>query len=301
MIAARRLARALGLRRWRLQRRRQWAIGLYGGSSPLWLRPLQQKPVLTARQVRDVPATLVADPFLWRHAGGWQLFFEVLNGARGLGEIGLATSSDGRRWRYQQIVLREPFHLSYPYVFSWQGVHYLIPESYQARAVRLYTARAFPYRWEFVAELLSGHPFTDASPVYYRGRWWLFVGTNPPHDDTLRLYSAEALLGPWLEHPASPIVSGNPHLARPAGRIIVDGDQLIRLAQDCHPEYGRLVRAFAVELSPSDYREQPLGELLTPGGRGWRAGGMHHLDAHQLDDGSWLAAVDGWRQVIALI
>jgi hypothetical protein len=36
------------------------------------------------------------------------------------GEIGLATSEDGLKWDYKQVVLNEPFHLSYPYVFEWQ-------------------------------------------------------------------------------------------------------------------------------------------------------------------------------------
>ena len=31
-------------------------------------------------------------------------------------------------------------------------------------------------------------------------------------------------------------------------------------------------------------------------GQGWNATGMHHLDAWQLDDGVWLAAVDGNHQ-----
>ncbi len=44
----------------------------------------------------------------------WFTFFEVLSREYGRGEIGLAASVDGFEWQYRQIVLREPFHLSYP-------------------------------------------------------------------------------------------------------------------------------------------------------------------------------------------
>ena len=46
----------------------------------------------------------------------------------------------GRRTLSVSIVLAEPFHLSYPYVFEWQGSHYMIPESGAAKSVRLYRA-----------------------------------------------------------------------------------------------------------------------------------------------------------------
>ena len=59
----------------------------------------------------------------------WYLFFEVMNSKSGKGEIGLAISKDCRAWTYQNIVLKEEFHLSYPYVFESDGDYYMIPES----------------------------------------------------------------------------------------------------------------------------------------------------------------------------
>src|SRR5262249_25037805 len=138
------------------------------------------------------------------------------------GVIGLATSRDGRKWTYQKVVLAEPFHLSYPYVFQWQNDYYMVPESYQAGAVRLYRARNFPYEWLHVADLLTGPYFADASPFRYAGAWWLFADTSDGQKhDTLRLYHADDLFGPWVEHLQSPIIAGNPQIARPAGRVLV--------------------------------------------------------------------------------
>jgi len=101
--------------------RQHWSIGIYSGDSPLRLHAAadSQNPVLTCKDVSDDNGKLVADPFMVRTEGRWHMFFEV--GADGQGQIGWATSDDAIRWVYGRIVLKEPFHLSYPYVFEWQG------------------------------------------------------------------------------------------------------------------------------------------------------------------------------------
>jgi hypothetical protein len=280
--------------------RHQWAIGLYTGESPFALSPWGEvtNPILTGENVTDVAAAFVADPFMLQVDQTWYMFFEVLNQQRGKGEIGLATSDDGLKWNYQQIVLTEPFHLSYPYVFEWLNNYYLIPECYQTNSIRLYQALEFPTRWSCVGALLEGQVFLDASIFRYGDKWWLFAETNPAHKyDTLRLYYADDLAGPWLEHPASPLVSGNGHIARPAGRALVVNDRIVRYAQDCDPIYGTQVRAFEVtELDSSHYQEREVypQPILSGSGSGWNRDGMHHIDPHLMDGRGWLACVDGW-------
>jgi hypothetical protein len=278
-----------------------WSIGIYSGNNPFNLRPAAgiRNPVLTAAQVCDVPAVFVADPFMIQTAGTWYMFFEVMNQKSQRGEIGLATSVDGLKWTYRQIVLSETFHISYPYVFEWGGDYYMVPETFQAGGVRLYRASEFPARWTFVGNLLTGPYFADPSLVRFGSRWWIFSETSSQWDhDTLRVYFSEELSGPFTEHPGSPVISGNPHIARPAGRMLVLGDKVIRYAQDCKPVYGTQVRAFEIcTLTPDLYREREVQgtPVLGPSGRGWNDSGMHHVDAHVQKDGSWLACVDGFR------
>ena len=277
-----------------------WSIGIYSGSSPFDLRTAQDahNPVLTRELVSDVPATFVADPFMIESDDIWYMFFEVMNWQTGKGEIALAQSQDGLAWKYRQIVLAEPFHLSYPYVFAWEGEHYMIPESYQAGAIRLYKAENFPTQWSFVTQLLRGPYLVDPSVFRYDGKWWLFAETNPEvKHDCLRLYFADELTGPWVEHPKSPIVKANPRIARPAGRVLVIGSQVFRHAQDCSVSYGSEVRGFRVtELTTSDYEEEAsVGPILAASGKGWNADGMHHVDAHRVEEGRWIACVDGRR------
>jgi len=258
-----------------------------------------RNPILSASSVTDAKASFVADPFMVRADGTWHLFFELMNAGSGRGEIGLASSQDAANWTYKQIVLREPFHLSYPYVFAWDAEYYMIPETFQANAVRLYKAIEFPTKWEFVTNLLTGDVFEDSSIFRFNEKWWIFTDLAiPPYwAGTLRVFYADVLTGPWTEHPMSPVINENPHIARPAGRVVPSQDRVIRFTQDCRPFYGSQVRAFEVtELTTTSYQERPLQEkpILKGSGRGWNKGGMHHIDPHVADDGKWIACVDGW-------
>lgn len=278
-----------------------WSIGLYSGESPFCLAavPGIVNPILTRDSVTDVPAKFVADPFLVRRNGTWHMFFEVLNRQTGLGQIGLATSDNVTDWVYQNIILAEPFHLSYPYVFEWNDEHYMIPESFSQGTVRLYKAEDFPIRWSFVRSLIK-ISCADPSVFYFEDKWWMFICSHPSQRSSLRLYWANDLLGPWLEHPANPIVNRDGRKARPAGRVLVLADKIIRFAQDCVPHYGAQVRAFEIsELTTKSYleTEHPNSPILTASGAGWNESGMHHVDPHLLPGGQWLACVDGINSI----
>lgn len=282
-----------------LNKKGRWSIGIYSGKSPFDLASSTsaKNPVLTRRDVSDVRAACVADPFMIKVGLTWFMFFEVLNQSTRRGEIAFATSEDGASWKYQQIVIAEPFHLSYPYVFEWKNEYYLIPESHQANSIRLYKASNFPTEWSFVGNLLNDGFFVDSSIFRYADKWWIFAETNSHHKhDTLRLYYAEDLLGSWLEHPKSPIVRNNAHIARPAGRVLMMNDKIFRFTQDCQPAYGTQVRAFEItELTTTTYQEREIEQnlVLKPSGSGWNSGGMHHIDPHFIHDEKWIACVDG--------
>ena len=284
----------------------QRSIGIFVGDSPLSVSSPKDflNPVLTAKDVTDVRADFVADPFMTRERDRWYMFFEVSLAESHLGKIGLASSDDGRRWLYQRIVLDEHFHVSYPYVFKWDSEYYMIPECWKGcHAVRLYRAVDFPLRWSFIGDLLKGN-YVDPSIFRYQNKWWLF--TADAHGcNTLRLFSANDLLGPWTEHPRSPIIRNNAHIARPGGRVLVFDGRIIRYTQDDAPAYGKQLHAFEItELTATTYleRQATSSPILTASGVGWNRDGMHHIDPHKISDHQWIACVDGNRQhVVAKI
>lgn len=239
-----------------------WSIGIYTGNSPFDMSSSGNisNPVLTAKDVTDVPAGFVADPFMVKKDSTWYMFFEVLNAKTYQGDIGLATSVDGFKWTYQQIVLDEPYHLSYPYVFEWNNKYFMIPESYKSNHTSLYKAVNFPYKWSFVATLLNGE-YVDPCIFNFNNRWWIHVCDRNGKHDTLRLYHAEEMIGPWREHEKSPIIEGDPNVARPGGRVLILNDRIFRFTQGCKPTYGNQVRADEiVSLTTTTYKEREVPE-----------------------------------------
>ncbi len=148
----------------------RWSIGIYEGSTPFDLADPENvsNPVLTGKDVVDIDAVFVADPFMMFKNGKYSMFFEVMNRKTDQGDIGYAESTDGMHWKYRKIVIDETFHLSYPYIFEWNNDYYLIPESHQDLSVRVYKALSFPDKWEYIGNILSGYPYVDPSIFLYK-------------------------------------------------------------------------------------------------------------------------------------
>jgi hypothetical protein len=276
----------------------EYSIGIYTGTPPFHFTSPEnmRNPVLTADDVTDSPAQYVADPFMLKVGDTWYMFFEVMNAQTKQGDIGLATSKDGLNWNYKQIVLNEPFHVSYPYIFKWKNEYYMIPETAKAYELRLYKAIKFPTEWSFVKTLLRGI-YQDPSIFYFEARWWLFVEEQ---NGFLHLYFTDDLMGSWTEHPESPIIKGDRNISRPGGKVLVLGDRIVRYTQDDHPHYGNAVRAFIItKLTPTSYEEvkDTTNLILKASGSGWNANGMHHLDPHLIGKDKWIACVDGYRKI----
>jgi hypothetical protein len=282
----------------------EWALDIYKGPSWSELSPAAgiKHPVLTKADVTDEKAEFLADPFMIKVKDNWYMFFEVMNALTRKGNIGCAQSPDGEHWEYLKIVLHEPYHLSYPYVFEDGGEYYMIPESAEGEALCLYKASDFPFSWTPASILLTGK-FSDTSVFFKDDTWWMLTCSKPYTHDELRLFYADHLAGPWTEHPESPVVRADPKKAQCGGRILVTKDAVIRFTHEDYPTYGKKLRAFLItELSRTKYVEKEYegNPVLRAAGKGWNRHGMHHMDAHEIGPGKWIAVVDGYRKHLAL-
>ena len=62
-----------------------------------------------------------------------------------------------------QVVLNPGYHLSYPFVFSWRGDSYMIPESVDEHRVELYRGIRAPYEWTLEQVLMKDIPLADCT------------------------------------------------------------------------------------------------------------------------------------------
>lgn len=271
---------------------KNYAIGIMEGENPFKFNDINIKnPVLSVANFKDTNILYVADPFIIKN-NIFYMFFEVLKRNDMKGVIALATSEDCITWDYKKIILEEDFHLSYPYIFKYGNEYYLLPETKRDNSIRLYKSINFPFHLKFVKKLVIGS-YCDPSIIFYKNKWWLFASKN---NEDLYLFYADNLEGPYSNHKKNPVIKSNPHLARPAGRIIEYEGKLVRYAQNDFPDYGLLVYAFQIlEITETDYKEKQLNPpVLYPSGKGWNAAGMHHISPLQVHEGKWIAAVDGW-------
>jgi hypothetical protein len=217
---------------------------------------------------------MYADPFLFERDGRHHLFVEDVSPGTDRGVISHVELRPGNDPGTPVPVLEADHHLSYPFVFSHGGEVYMVPETADVAQIRLYRAARFPTDWEFDRVLVDGIRAADATLLEAEGRWWMFAsvgGRGTTLGDELHLFHSSSPLGPWVAHPANPVVS-DVRAARPAGRILRDGDRLVRPAQDGSRRYGWAISLREITaLTPDRYEEREIERLLPRAVAGARA------------------------------
>jgi hypothetical protein len=173
-----------------------------------------------------------------------------------------------------QIALECSYHLSYPFIFEWEGALYMMPETATNGTLEVYRCEEFPLRWRLERVVLDNISAYDATLWKDGERWWMFVNVAEPgadSSDELHLYWSTTPLGPWTPHRANPIVS-DVRSARPAGPIFPRDGMLYRPSQDCSLAYGHSVLVNRVDvLNEDEYRETTV-QRVSPG---WRKDILH--------------------------
>jgi hypothetical protein len=181
-----------------------------------------------------------ADPFPIIHQGRTFVFVEDLDHRTNKGVISVIPFGDDGPSGSARVVLEEPWHLSYPFVFERDGQMWMIPESSANRTVTLYRADRFPDRWVKETDLLTGIEASDATLVDHEGKLWMFASVRDgagSWSDRLSIFHAPGLHGPWQPHPGNPLVIDQSS-ARPAGAFVRRDGRLFRPVQDCRRGYG---------------------------------------------------------------
>ncbi|UGV25005.1 hypothetical protein E0H22_04525 [Rhodopseudomonas boonkerdii] len=230
-------------------------------------------------RLKERPHRFAADPFAVTWQGRTVVFFEELDHRVGKGAIAAIEFDDRGPVGEIFTVLDEPWHLSYPFLIEDGGELWMIPECSTTGEVILYRCKRFPDQWERRATLLSGIELSDATITRHDGRYYLFGVTREGsggYSDTLSIYHADCLLGPWRPHAQNPVLLDRAN-ARPAGNFVVRDGRLWRPVQDCSRGYGAAVAlAEITELSPTRFA-QIRRHHVTPSSH-WPGRNLHTLN-----------------------
>jgi hypothetical protein len=205
-----------------------------------------------------------ADPILYKVDNKIYMFYEAFNKIKNRGEIGVASIID-HNIVDPQIILKEPFHMSYPFVFNFNNKIYMIPETSSVKKLLLYESVDFPYKWKLSKVLMDNIEFSDATVFIQKEKMYLFVSkllSTSPYSDELFLYSLDNEFN-LIPHKNNPIITDN-EFSRPAGRVLDFNSKLIRVSQDCsNGGYGKAIKFNEIiELSDSVYLEKNISSIL---------------------------------------
>jgi len=232
-----------------------------------------------SRPVPNPPGRYFADPFVIERDGRTYCFVEDYVHPRGKAHITVLEYWAGAATEVGPC-LDEPFHLSFPFVFEYEGQLYLCPEASASRSVRIYRCSEFPLRWELARVALSGFPALDSVLFERQGRWWLLTSrvadADDPFGSELHIFHADSPLSEqWRPLPGNPVI-----VDRRCGRnggLIREGERVLRVAQHHEPRhYGRRATVREItRLDESGYAERVVASLEPD----FRPGlvGAHHL------------------------
>jgi hypothetical protein len=228
--------------------------------------------------LKNPPGCFSADPFVFSRQGQDFCFVEELNYRSGKGIIVCYSIDDGS---FQKLgtALEEQFHLSFPFIFQYDGEIYMCPETCHRRDVRVYKCVDFPLHWVFEKTLIDEIAAVDTIIFEKDAKWWLMTCVNPVGSGTeyseLRVYFAESPLSDrWMPHPGNPVLIDQ--VGARNGGFFKEDNRFYRVSQlQGFDTYGAGVRINEITtLNEGAYAEQSVKEI-SPLDMG--VVGMHHL------------------------
>ncbi len=215
-------------------------------------------------EIENPPFHFLADPFVVTKVGKSFCFMEDFDYGQDRGEIAVYELRENEAVR-AGVALSEPFHLSFPYIFEYQGGLFMCPETHKNRDIRIYKCRDFPLGWTLEKVVMQNVSAGDTMIFERNGRWWMFTNIDPidsdDHCSELLIFHASSPFGDWAPHANNPIVV-DASRARNGG-LLRDGDKIFRVSQGQGFDlYGRraLINEI-VELTESSYRETCIAEV----------------------------------------
>ncbi|MGL5446001.1 MAG: glucosamine inositolphosphorylceramide transferase family protein [Rhabdaerophilum sp.] len=256
-------------------RKEHWRVGIRPAREPF--RGVGDQHLDGFAWLPDDGERYYADPILWEEDGRDFLFVEEFPYTTGRGIIAYTELDERGQAKFApRPVIERKTHLSYPLMFRHEGAIYMLPENAAENHLPLYRAISFPDQWRECAPLVAGTGLHDATLIEHEGAWWLIANEAREGGsswDCMCLYHAPSPLGPFVPHPANPLLV-DARLARSGGPVMMVEGKLIRPVQNCLGGYGRFLRFTEITmLSEEGFQQRETGRILLR--EGSRIAGVH--------------------------
>jgi len=235
-----------------------------------------------SKKLQIPPRHFIADPFVISKCGRDFCFVEDFDYLKGRASVAVYELTSGRSTRIGT-ALEEAFHLSFPYLFEYQGELFMCPETSENKDIRIYKCIGFPLRWKLEKVIMTHISAADSMLFEKNGRWWMFTNIDPigsgDHCSELFIFFSDSPFGNWIPHPLNPVFV-DASRARNGG-LVDDGTSLYRISQSQgFNRYGKGSRINKiVELTESSYVETTISQITPSFPK--RLHGTHHLHSNR--------------------
>jgi hypothetical protein len=195
--------------------------------------PWREMAMWRTQVVPNPPGRYLADPFVIERDGRTVCFAEdydckTLRGCISVAEL----APEGPRFLDRVIV--EPFHMSFPFLFEYQGQLFMCPETSESGQIRIYRCVDFPLKWSFEKAIMTGVRAADTMLFEKDGAWWMLTnidatGTGDFCSDLFLFRADSPLSEHWTPHAANPVLV-DAACARNGG-LLREGDRIYRVSQ----------------------------------------------------------------------
>lgn len=208
----------------------------------------------------------IADPFLFDYEKSTYLFFEMYDRVKRKGLLGYSEIDSKGEITEPRIILEEKYHLSFPYVFEFEGEIYIMPESADNLSISLYKSIRFPDLWQKI-NIFDKIYSCDTIWIFKEHKYFKMLTSEmfqPAPKGKLhscyvrnKLFALKDKKINEIDEEDFQYVGEGDYGIRNAGACFYDGNNQIRPGQDCTEGiYGKGLVFFLIDsLEPYNERE----------------------------------------------
>ena len=161
-------------------------------------------------KIKNPPGHFLADPFVIRDGERDYCFLEDYDFKTNRARISVYELKRSGAARLGDAIV-EPYHLSFPYLFEYQGKLYMCPETSENNEIRLYECVNFPLEWKHSKTLMTNVSAVDTLIFPHDGLWWMLTNidpsnTNGHYAEMFIFYSDNPLGTEWHPHAGNPVI-----------------------------------------------------------------------------------------------
>ena len=236
-----------------------------------------------ATKIINPKGRFFADPFVVSYNNRDVIFLEDYSYKEKKGIISAVEIISNKEYKILGTVIKEDFHLSYPFIFEFENELFMMPESSSDKSIRLYKCVNFPLEWEYHYNLISNIDAVDTTMHYINGKYWLFTNSNynsSEHNSILECFYADTpLTQVWKPHTQNPIMFQN---GGRNGGYVSDQDKNLLISQKFgYDRYGKSIEIKEIEsITEDSFTFNKVMDVHPNLDR--KMIGLHHLSSNQI-------------------